>query len=541
MRKVLAVAILCCLVSSNAIAQRKTANPGARDEQLALLDSEAGLVISLQLSQLAAAHKLALALVPKERQALSLAGLAAGAILGFYPFDPKAWTTSGFDIESPMVLQIAAAGPRDSLLKTRVVLKARRGDRALRTIERMRLQDKARPHASRDDLAGLFSQIPGTPDARTLGKELGDASVFLVARPRPLQGLLFAQRRGDFIILDIFDPSGSDYPTIMALLRRKPGALRVSMGGAEALLDGPVGVWLRTAPMGASLERLAKGDTKRERACGAVATLGRKGSIEAVGIRTSLAPKQISLDATWHLRPGEDLLAHLETRGDPVLDGHKVLDAKLNLTSWGRLRDRKRPTEAQSWDLLWAQSKACGPATSIYAMTASWPEILGLFLSEVSALHPYAKTAIDSAGGMSAQIGVAGEQPPAFFTEMWVRGKGAPIAKGWLKTLFGSEEIQGRQYRWGNGSIRPYALDKDAGSIVGAGYRRGSRTTALAATRPKAVAVNPVLAQARANPTQIARLAPTLPAALLWRHWSTAVARLVAGQGKVELSLSLQR
>lgn len=544
MKCVLAIAVMCCLGAPSARAVPVIEAEKTRNQQLALLDSGAGLVVSLELPQLATAHSLAVELAPQERQALNLAGLGAGAILGFNPFNAKAWRASGFDTSTPMVAQIAAADTGDTLLKTRLIFGVKPGQGAQRTIERMRLGDKARPHVKRDALAPLFSAIPKTPGDEVLRKELTRAGVFLVARPRPLSGLLFAQRRGAFIILDIFEPAGSDFQTVLGLLERRPATLDVSMRGADALLTGPVGLWLRAAEFGTTLERAVLGDAKRRKSCRAVAGLGRSSSITSVGIHLGLARKALKLNATWHLQSSNRLLANLRTLKSPLLTGHDVLDAQIHVARWDLLRDLPRPPQAQSWDKLWAHTKACEQGSQLYAIATAWPEIVGLFLKEVSVIHPFAKTAINSLGATSAQVSAGAEGVPTVIAEGWVRGPGVDISKAWLKTLFGSEEVRAGQTLWGKGPIRPYSIDERSGGIaIGAGFQMGSRRFALAAKRAKAAAApsEGVLASARARPDKLAALAPSIPAVSWLAPWKNALVSLEAGNDKLEVSISLDR
>ena len=543
MKNSLFITAACSLVLASTTPQRASAESGIRNEQLALLDANAGLVVSVELPQLSVAHKLAMELAPQERQALGLAGIGAGVILGFNPFSPQAWSASGFDVSVPMVAQLATADSSDALLRTRIVFKARSAPAVQRTIERMRLADKARPHVKRDSLSPLFTTIARTPNDDELRAQLRAAGVFLVARPRPLAGLLFAQKRGDYVIIDMFDPGGSDFETILRLLGRRPGALDTTIRGAEVLLAGPVGLWLRATQLGSTMERIANNDTKRRKPCRIVASLGRKSSIDTVGIQLSFARKQVNLGATWHVRSTSDLLASFETRQEPLVTGGALLDGQLRVERWDRLRDRKRPIEAQSWDKLWAKTKACGQESRVYALATSWPEIVGLFLSEVSVIHPDAKTAVDSLGAASARFGASVDGTLSIIAEGWVREPGSVIAKGWLKALFGSELEQGTTVVWGKGAIRPYAIDRDGGSVIGAGFRKGSRVLALAAARP-APTQDPqlmVLASVTSSPAKLAKLGPSLPAVSWWRPWKSASASLAAGADKLQLSLSLQR
>jgi hypothetical protein len=505
------------------------------------------MVIALDVRQLAAAHKLATQLLPKERQTINLAGLGASAILGFYPFDAKAWSTSGFDTKAPLLVQVSASRADASPVRTRAVLKARPGDKARRTIERMRLQEKARVGVAKEPLAPLFSGVAKTPSEDELRRQLASAGVFMVAKPRPLQGLLIAHEQSGFIVLDIFAPGSQDFAAVLKLVKRRPVALTVSMPGAEALLEGPVGLWIRAAHLATTFERISEGEKKPHRACQHIAALGRGASIRALGIQIDIGRKSLALSSRWHLRPEARLVEDLQVEPAPGLGGQHVLDAQINLRSFSALRDRRRPAEASSWDALWAHSKACGQSSKVYAVAVAWPELLGLFLSEVSALHPSATTAINGLGAMRATADQRGAAV-RINTEAWVQDPGAAIAKGWLRTLFGSEQITGGRYQWGLGAIQPYAIDGENGSVIGAGYRKGSREAALSAARtssqratPPAADGSSTLASLAMKPAKLLGLLPTLPGAELWKLWKDASATLTSNASYVELRFSVRR
>tara|TARA_R110002096_G_scaffold16898_6_gene57836 strand:- start:7911 stop:9578 length:1668 start_codon:yes stop_codon:yes gene_type:complete len=547
----IAIALLCAS-ARHSLAQPTDAERTQSNAQLSFLDADAGIVISLKLSQLAAAHRLATEVVPKERQAINLAGLGASAILGFYPFVAKAWTTSGFDIKAPLVMQLAVSRRGSSQVRTRAILKARPGDKAQRTIERMRLREKARPRLLNEALSPLFAGIAKTPAEDVLRSQLVAAGVFLVAKPKPLDGLLLAQERDGYIVIDILTPGDSDFAAVLKTIQRRPAALDASMRGAEAIGEGPIGIWIRAAQLANTIERVDLSAKAQREACGHIADLGRNSSIDAMGVRIKIGRKSVSLASSWHLRPEAGLEGALRIGSDPVLAGRKILDAQVHLTSWGALRDRERPKQAKSWDALWANAKACGPSSKVFTTAIAWPELLGLFLSEVSVLHPSAKAAIDGLGGMSAEAGVGTKGSVHITTEAWLRGPAAGVAKAWLRTLFGSERTDGSTYRWGHGAIAPYAIDGKAGSIVGAGYRKGSREMALNGERnidgqasPQAAnaeAIVPtILASLEARPSKLIPLLPAMPGAELWKAWKHASAALHKSAAHIELTIVLRR
>ncbi len=524
---------LCLTIHTATAVAEETKGKHSLAEQLAFLDPDAGLILSLKVQQLHSAYTLASDMLPKERKALNLAGLGTSAILGFYPFSTKAWSSSGFDTNAPILVQLAATKAGHAFTKTRIVLKARNADRAQASVRRMRFREKESLEGQTGDLRPLLAQISKRPTEAGMKEAFRKTGVFLIARPAPLQGLLFAQVQDSYLILDLFEPTDLTFAQLVRILQRKPGALNLSMPGAWALQKGPIGLWLRSSQLGKSLRYLSTG-------CSDIAKLGRTNSIQSVGLAASVVRGRLSLDIAWHLRKGDTLLQSLIPEDHALLGSSGLLSAHIYMASWGKLRDRSRPSQAQSWDRLWANTKNCGRISEAYILSVAWPEILGLFLSELSSLAPSAATVIESAGGMSAHITAKRSANATIVTEAWVRGAGARIAKGWLATLFGSEQKDGSSVQWGRASIQPYAVDMPGGSVVGAGYRPGSRDRALASTRKTGAAGN-VLVRLWANPSKLVRHVDDLAHSQLWKRWRSLTGRLSSEGGEIRLSVELRR
>jgi hypothetical protein len=129
---------------------------------------------------------------------------------------------------------------------------------------------------------------------------------------------------------------------------------------------------------------------------------------------------------------------------------------------------------ASAWDSLWSSARLCGPASKVLALAVAWPQIAGLFLDELSALHPEAQTLIDNLGSLGlAAYGKASEQE--LVAEAWVRSPGDLKARKWLKSLFGHERTNKKVTRWSRGKMRPYAIAKNAGSVIGAFLGPGTK------------------------------------------------------------------
>jgi len=546
-------ALLCVLgLSHSALAQDATPSADLA-AQLSYLDEDAGLIVSLPLQQLQAAHALVTELLPKERQTINLAGLGASALLGFYPLAPKAWATSGFDTSAPILMQVAAAGPTSPFLRTRIILKVRNFERTKRAIERIHFRVKMRPGRPKQDMQRLFKGLRPSSTSKDLQASLVQLGVFLIARPLPLQGLLFAQHSENFIVIDLFDPADGTAPDVLRTLSRRPRALISSMPGAEALREDHIGIWLRTQAFGATLRRMARGDSKRMRSCKDVAGIGESAQIQAVGLSVSLGRKETQAKLQWHLRPGSTLATDLQPSNDAVLSGQNLLDGQVHLAQWDKLRDRNRPALLQNWDRLWAKTKTCAPLADVYLMSVAWPEVLGSFLSELSTLHPDAATLVETLGTISVQMGHQEDGSLTLLSEAWVRDPGAAIAKSWLRSLFGGEQMGDGRYQWGRGPMRPYAIEGMGGITIGSGFRPGSRRFALAPTsiRPtpvqspvragNAAPLHASIATIQARPGEIASQIPTLPHQEIWKAWNTAAMHAFIETQKVSVTLVLQR
>ncbi len=510
------------------------------DAQLKYLDEDAGLVLSLDLAQLGSAHKLATELFPSEGQAIGLAGLGATALLGFYPFDPSSWSARGFDIHAPLVAQIAAVGPKNPPVRTRLILKASDQTKAKESFGRMRLANAINPTGKGGSMTTLMGGATALPSEAEMRKAFADQGVFLVANPKPLSGLIAARVDGNFIVLDLFDTKGLSFGDVIATVGRKPGSLHSRTLGAEVLSASPIAVLLRPSLFARTLERMASGVRTRERGCHAIRELLESMGADAIGIAAGIGPDALTMDVVWHRSRPMPLRS---STAAPLFGGRGLLDLQVNVSNWAALRNLHRPREAQAWDALWRRSQACGATSKALLVSSAWPEVLGLFLSELSVLDPSANAVIEALGAIQASAGRS-ETSTLVVAEALVGTQGAKFAKSWLRSLFGSERRNGRSTSWGLASIQPYAIDLDVGTVVGSGFRPGSRDAALSAPRKSDVtptqSKSPLVAL-DANPAALAAAFADLPSPNLWRPWQRAVATVSASTNKVEFNLALHR
>ncbi len=507
-------------------------------EALEHLDRDAGLVLRVDLGALGKLSALVSELFPAEKQAIGLAGIGSAAILGFYPFEEKAWQRSGFDTQFPLLVQVAAASAGDAGLRTRALLRANRPAAARKTIASMRLAEKAQLGDDKA-LARLLGNVRERPAPKVVRKTLPDAGVFLVDRPRPLEGLLVAREVQGIVILDLVKESGRTFDELLALTTRRPKALASSTPGASALASAPLALWLRPTFAANTLERVASGNRKRARFCSRVANVARQGSTDSLSVTVQLKAAALAFEIQSH-GTRNDAYVGLEAASSPLLAGHPLLDVQVRLANWAALRDRDKPALAQDWDRLWANVARCGTSSRVLTIAATWPELIGSFLSEVSAIHPSAKTVVEAMGPASATMGRTAGGAPTIVAEAWVREAGAKHARAWLKSLFGSENVRGPVTTWGKGAMQPYAIAKDGGSIIGAGFRPEARSAAVAAARTQSTRVES-LVSLRARPASLVKAFSEVPLPDLWKPWALATGSLVVLPSRATLSLELRR
>jgi hypothetical protein len=485
---------LCCLLLSQAFAQKRQPSPKApsAERDLALLDSDAGLIISLKISQIQDLHDLVVDTFPKDRGSLNLAAMGATAMLGFHPFQSAAWSDKGFATDSRMLMQIGAIdrkaarkadrGKGVALWRTRILLRASDAGKARETLSRIRFRKASRledpPDKSFDELLGARGGA-----ASKLKKKLRAAGVFLVAEPAPLPGLLLISQRGDLFVIEVLAPYGpsdlawkwGDHQDLLVtMIQRKRQLLPSDVPGSEALSDGSFSVWLRGGLVGEALAaneldaEAPRSMLRRRPACEPFAQLARRSEFQALSLVGNFRPDAVLAELRWHLGEKSDLPSLLGTESAPLLRASKQpLRATVRLAQPGNFRGRKRAPVAAAWDSLWRQARLCGPASRVLALALAWPQIAGLFLDEVSALHPEASSLIDSLG--SLQLAAFGEaKNQELLAEAWVQSPGDGHARKWLKALFGHERKGKKITRWSRGKMRPYAIDRPGGSVIGA-------------------------------------------------------------------------
>jgi hypothetical protein len=459
------------------------------DTALAKLDGGAGLVLSLRVSQLEELGDLILASAPEARGSISLATLGVSALLGWSPLQNSAWSKSGFDVDGRLYLQLESVDGQakrsdkrgGDLWRSRLVLPARDTRLAkdklskIRFRERVLLEDKG----ARELAALLQLKIQS---ANKLKGRLAAAGVFLVAKPTALPGIVVISQFGTLFIIDHLRIEGSNKAArswgknkaaLQAALAPRPNPLSANPQAKLALQSAEIGMWMNPEAVAEALViRESNAQSSRAGAlqpaqCGPLRELAKTGYFSALSLRGQLAAKAVHLELGWHLRKKSELLPLLSTEQAPVLAHDKqALHAILRLNKVGELRKLKRAPMAQDWDALWKQAQRCHVAASAFAMVIDWPRIAGLFLEELSTLHPQANTLIGNLGSLAIQSAGEGDQQE-LVGEAWIRKPGTAIASSWLQALFGHQRADGVSVQWGRGPMQPYALAFPNGGVVG--------------------------------------------------------------------------
>jgi hypothetical protein len=554
---------LCVAVFSGR-AQAQTTTSG---DALSWLDADAGLVLSIRISQLQELNDLLLAAAPEARSSISLATLGAAAVLGWNPFQESAWANKGFATESNLYLQVEAINAIEArasdrakgsaLWRTRMILPAKDAVLAKAALANIRFRDRADLESKSDQTLAKLLNLPAKA-AKRRQAVLRKAGVFLVAKPTILPGLLLISQHQDLFVVDLIRPYGplgigadwSPKPgTLVRAISRRPDGFAGRPVLAEALRTSPIGIAL--APERASemllateLDGLSKSArTRKAPKCAPFVALAKEGNFDAVSLRAEVDDKSMAIDIRWHLRQSSQLLPLLTTHQVPIVAAdQQALHALVRLDQVGRLRQAKRSTLDQTWDALWLQSKQCHAATSSFALAIDWPHIAGLFLDEVSALDPQAELFIDNLGSMAISTHGEGLEQQ-LFAEAWVRTPGFPVASGWMRSLFGHERTSKTRILWSQGPMRPYALLHREGAVFGSNVLGlGQRAPEMASIQSHARGTEgSSLLMLRANPSKLREGLVQHPLPGLLAAWKRLSADLTIDKDLLRFTMDLQR
>lgn len=549
-------------------------------EALRYLDDDAGIVLSLRPKQLQAMQKAWVHHMPHQKGASDLASLASIAILGFHPLQSSAWQAIGVDSDAQILVQLTAInrqaamradrGGASTLWRSRIVLPSREPKRTVEALSHVRIRDRVRFDDPDSQVLGKLLVLNGG-NAERVTRKLSKAGVFMMGRPAPMDGLIIASVRDSFIVIDWLVPYGPGKQSlrwkkheamIMAAITRKPNTMQTKPH-LMALASEAIGVWIDPVSLGSALSAAEvdglsrKSVLRRHRRCEPFRSLARKSPFSVLSGSMRIKETTIDIHARWFINKDNALLPTLRTEERPMLSSQEpLLSAQLRLAELGALRARDRSGLVSSWDLLWNKAKACGRGSKAFALAVAWPDIAGLFLSELSEIDPSAQQVISDLGPISVSVlgAIDGDESPQghanetqdedtkalrINAEAWVRSPGNAIAKGWLAILFGSEKRRRSNTSYGLGPMQPYAIDQSSGSIIGTGLRTGSRAWALSAKRMLMPVQPQTLFTFGAQPASLTGLLPELPWLDAGQHFTRADGTLRVEPGAVHLQLHL--
>lgn len=560
-------------------AQAQAQDSARYTEALRYLDGDAGLVLSLRPSQLQAMQEAFVRSMPQQKGASDLAALATIAIFGFHPLQRSAWQAIGVDSEAQILVQFTAIdrkaavladrGGPSTLWRSRIILPSSDLGLTVKALSNVRIRDRARlVDPDQGVIEKLLSLHSG--GGERVARKLSKAGVFMLGRPAPMGGLIFASVRQRFVVIDWIAPYGpgtQDFQwskheaLIMAAIARKPNVMQRNPH-LIGLVDDATGMWINPVSLGNSLsaaevDGLArKSVLRRHRRCEPFRSLARSSPFTALSAGIRVEESGIDVHARWFIDEDSDLLPILHTKDHPVLGSRDpILSAQLRLDQLGALRERERSGLVTSWDLLWNKAKACARGSKAFALAVAWPDIAGLFLHELSRLDPSAEQVIGDLGPISVSVlGAMDPGPPQEGTdetldgeikslrvnaEAWLRKPGNAIAKDWLSVLFGSEKRKRGSTSYGLGAMQPYVIDQSTGSIVGTGLRPGSRAWALMARRVLVPTEPQTLFAFVARPALLVGLLPELPWLEALQHFQHTEGALRIEPGALLLKLRL--
>jgi hypothetical protein len=506
-------------------------------QELARLDSRSALVVAFPLSTLQDLRTLAKRTFPGERGSLDLVELGALAFLGFTPLQNKGWRSAGFDPNTAALIQAPIFDSNSNTWHSRLVLQASNAKAARKALAGIRFRLRSTlDESSNESTRKILNAKSQT--LKAAARSLQSHGVFLIARPTPLSGLLAISQHGSVFVVDLFVPSGGaprpwseSGPPILGAIGRQKKGLPESTPLLHVLSGQGVRFWMHASNLGRDL--MIQSNVRRRRSCSALAEQVQQSSIEVLGGGLQLH-KGIELELLWGLTSGNALAPILTTAEAPLVQTDKNANLMLRV-DWnqiGALRTLKRQAGLATWDTYVHHTRRCGPFSEIVLMALSAPELGGLFLDEVSRLHPQARALVDSLGPFQVRTQHipkhrgAKQGRDVLTMEGWISKPGNQFAKAWLQTLFGKASKEVSITRWGLGRIRPYGIDLADGSIVGADF---DRIVTSSKEKRAAASSGLHLLQLRARPRKLVP-APwplTLPWPDFWRFWKHLRADLV--------------
>ncbi len=548
------LAVLLTLATFNPMSHAAPAP--AQNQPLDYLDRDAGIILSIVPSALPTLYKLATLATPSQKTTFNLAVLATTMAIHFNPLQPKQWQSKGISANEAILVQVAALSSAASpglpqWNKTRIVIPSPDTARLASTLlalglrESLPIEDNPSVSTALGTRFGLSNRA-----AKTFHKALLKSDVFLISKASPIAGTLFASKRGGVVLLDILSPvQTSSTPMqwtnsrhrrqVLTLLRRRPRQLHAGLPGADALAANALGLWLRPKQLSNSLSSIPQ-----KQACPSVQALSQSSYFDSVSASLSILSKAkvpaLQGKVQWHWPgPPPSWTKALSTTPAPLLADPKAsLQLDLFASDLGIFRSTTQaPTR---WVRFWQQSRLCKTGYRGLAFAVAWPQIVGMFARDLSALSPKTDTLLSSIGSLRLSVVPQPKgQAPHQFAEVWLRAPGNAIASEWMQLLFGPATLSTSQTSWGAGPLFAYAIDRPGGAVLGSALSSSARQSALDGIRQPSLGSR-VIARAVARPSALAQSHASTSWRSLWQHWHRGDASLTRKANALVLRLDLK-
>jgi len=502
--------------------------------------------------------------MPGAKQAVFVASAASTALLGFDVLTARSWLDAGFDSGAPILGSVAAI---DDAAVAKVMKRGGKGAEKLywRTRILLGLSDRKLAEATLRKLAGLspgvyevspanaaiVGMLFGAPakSGPAVVRALRKQDVLLVGRVPLLDQLFAVHLQGDIAVVDFIENlAGSpiawrrDRKPLLALLARKPAgrglAARLGSGAAKRLTETGSVLWLEPTRLLAAARAFEASQLLRTSpkaridpasvpatlpVCADLRGALASGPFVDMAITTRLHPARggkpgsLRTRVDWGLRTGYALGAALLIENDGLIDvAHQVekRDAvaagALYLRSLQPLRALPRPTMLQgNLPALVRSLRLCGARRATLLALFAWPQLAGQMLDEIAAVHPQAKTLVESARNTAVAIKRAAthqrDMVAAFETSF--SSPADPLIQSYFDAVWGKQKqhkAPGRSYlTWGHGPIRPYRWQKSGLAVFGFGLGSESVRWYLAGPPPSVGKPAKVIGELHLRPPEL--------------------------------------
>jgi hypothetical protein len=498
------------LLALAAIALLPATAAAAAPAELAEIEADAALVASGSPAELAAVFAALGEQSGVNAMAIGLGRRAAAATLGWDPGDPAAWAAAGFDHGRPLWISVtidsAAAAARYRRLSTRKSWDAAALADLPPALWRVRL---IAPGIERRAAAAALARVPGLrwhterwweslPGARAPHRR------DVVAVAAIAGGWAVARSARGALIIDVVRPAFATAAiardsvagaAILAVADSPPRRRSLAASPPPAWpRAGGLALWLRASALidiGRAVQQeihiaFADADPDRRGAgawlpnprCDSFSALAG-GMLTDASVRVGAAAGALGVEIVFGAASAGALAKALPRR-EAGASAHGAGGlAWLAVFTGGsdELRRLPRPEVMQSWPDMLAHLRGCEEHYGWTARIFGWPQIAGLFLSELASLGPRGAAIAAGARGAAAVVRRWADRPLAIeaAVEAALDPGGADTAAGLLDLTFLEGDRARPVERWGQGRLRPYLI-RDAGRAVAGATFGGDRT-----------------------------------------------------------------